>query len=171
MAGWRKTISAVIGGAFLGGCGLHARPVLTVKEMRVGGEISGGAVVTLVIEASNSGDEALVLGSAAYDLTIGGAEAFAGRRVAQATVPAGGSVIFELPAPVDADLISGPRVPYAVRGVVEYIPPGALGEALFDAKVRRGSASFRERGEFVRGSDEAGTTEAEQEPRVGPGGS
>jgi len=169
MARWRNTIGAALCGALLGGCGLSARPVLTVKEMRVGEEVSGGAVVTLVIEARNTGDEALVLGGAAYDLTIGGAMAFSGQRIAQATVPAGGSVLFELPAPVDAALISETRVPYAVRGVVEYIPPGALGEALFDAKIRRGSASFREQGEFVHGPDKAAG--AEGEPLVGPGGS
>jgi hypothetical protein len=29
------------------------------------------------------------------------------------------------------------------------VPPGALGEALFDAKFRRGSASFAETGDLV----------------------
>ena len=132
------------------GCGLHQKPALRVASMRVADTGLGGTVITVVVEAENYGGEPLELGGAAYDMTINGETAYAGQRMAPATVPSYGTVRFELPVPVESSLLAAERVPYAVRGVVEYIPPGALGEALFDARVRRGSASFAETGEFIR---------------------
>lgn len=125
---------------------------MRVAELRLGETGPEKAVVTLVIEASNSEDEALPLSTAVYELSIDGQTAYRGEWDAQATAPVGGSVRFELPAVVDAGLIpASGSAEYAVRGVVEYIPPGALGEALFNARVRTGSARFGERGEFVVG--------------------
>ncbi len=133
-------------------CGLcfAGSPRLSVADITLGHADDGSAVVTLVIEATNDGDESLPLMSAAYEVEINGVSAYRGEWDAQATVPVGGTVRFELPAPVDASLVApGLRASYSVRGVVEYVPPGALGEALFDAKFRRGSASFAETGDLV----------------------
>ena len=112
--------------------------------------------VTLVIEATNNTGEALPLGETVYELKINGETAYRGEWDAQATAPVEGSVRFELPAVVSSRLIpAGGTASYTVRGTVEYIPPGALGEALFNARVRKGSASFGERGELrVGGASE-----------------
>lgn len=135
---------------FLTGCGLQGSPRLTVADISLERAESGTAVITLVIEAENTGDEALPLSTVVYELDINGELAYRGEWDAQSTVPRSGSVRFELPAPIDASLVApGTRATYTVRGVVEYIPPGALGEALFDARFRRGSASFSEQGDLV----------------------
>lgn len=143
---WRGILAASALGA-LGGCGFHQSPSLRVTELRLATSDDGGAVVTMVVEASNPGDEALPLGLATYELSFAGERVYRGQWETQATAPARGSVLFELPATMTAAEVPGPEgAEYALRGVVEYVPPGALGEALFDARLRRGSASFRERG-------------------------
>jgi len=138
----------------LAGCGFHTPPALRVAELRYAESEDGGAVVTLVMEAENVENEPMPLGAATYELMIGGETAYRGTWDAQATAPARSSVRFELPAPIDPALVSRAEASeYALRGSVEYVPPGALGEALFDARIRRGTATFRERGTLeVEGS-------------------
>lgn len=141
----------------LAGCGFHTPPTLSVAELRYAESADGGAVVTLVMEAENVENEPMSLGAATYELAIGGETAYRGAWDAQATAPARSSVRFELPAPIDPALVSRVEASeYALRGSVEYVPPGALGEALFDARIRRGTATFRERGTLAveGGSDQ-----------------
>ena len=151
--GMRKRLLALgVLAAVMGGCGFHSPPALSVADLRLGDTGGERAVVTLVIEATNSENEPMPLGATVYELRINGETAFRGEWDAQATAPVAGSVRFELPAVVDSALLPpGGRAEYSVRGTVEYIPPGALGEALFNAEVRRGSARFGERGELTVG--------------------
>ena len=148
----RMMIVGVLAG-LLGGCGIHTPPTLKVAGLTLSERTAEESVVTLVIEATNHTDEALPLGETAYELRINGETAYRGVWDAQATAPVEGSVRFELPAVVASRLIPpGGTASYTVRGTVEYIPPGALGEALFNARVRKGSASFGERGELRVGA-------------------
>ncbi len=103
--------------SLLAGCGLQGSPRLSVADITLGPPEDGSAVVTLVIEARNSGDESLPLMSAEYEIEINGVSAYRGEWDAQATVPSGGSVRFELPAPIDASLVApGSHASYSVRG-------------------------------------------------------
>ena len=151
----RMMIVGVLAGC-LGGCGFHTPPTLKVADLTLSERSAEESVVTLVIEATNNTGEALPLGETVYELKINGETAYRGEWDAQATAPVEGSVRFELPAVVSSRLIpAGGTASYTVRGTVEYIPPGALGEALFNARVRKGSASFGERGELrVGGASE-----------------
>ncbi len=148
--------------AGLSGCGAHPAPEFSVEELSMRRSADGGAVISLLVRAENAGDEPLPLGPATYALSINGERAYAGEWLARATAPARGSITFSLPAPIDASRLPPPggRVPYALSGTIEYVPPGALGEALFDARIRRGSARFREAGELVlEGPGEVGSAE------------
>ena len=160
-AGWgyavgmrTRMMSVGVLAACLGGCGFHTPPTLKVADLKLSERSAEEAVLTLVIEATNHTDEALPLSDTAYELRINGETVFRGDWDAQATAPVEGSVRFELPAVVASELLpAGGQAEYAVRGTVEYIPPGALGEALFNARVRKGSASFGERGQLRVGGD------------------
>jgi len=151
-----RALTAVVPLA-LAGCGFHTPPTLSVAELKYAESEDGGAVVTLVMEAENTESEPMPFGVATYEFLINGETAYEGTWDAQATAPALGSVRFELPAPIDRARLAGAEPPsYALRGVVEYVPPGALGEALFDTRIRRGSAAFRERGTLERPVDRQG---------------
>ena len=140
--------------AGLAGCGFHSPPTLKVADLKLSESSGEESVVTLVIEATNNADEPLPLGETVYELRINGDTAFRGEWDAQATAPVEGTVRFELPAVVASRLIpAGGTAEYTVRGTVEYIPPGALGEALFNARVRKGTARFGERGELRVGGE------------------
>lgn len=146
----RGTILTLLVAIGLAGCGAHPKPELSVQELSMQRSEDGGAVINLLVRAENAGEEPLPLGPATYALSINGQPAYAGTWLARATAPADGFITFTLPAPIDAARLPAPgaSASYALSGTIEYVPPGALGEALFDARIRRGSATFRETGEL-----------------------
>lgn len=161
----RTATMAMLGsalGAALGGCTLHPGPALSVEDVMVRRDGGEGAVLVFRVRAENAGEEPLPLGPARYELTLDGSRAHAGMWLAQATAPAGGSITFDLPAPVEADSLPAPgeRVAYTLSGSVDFVPPGVLAEALFDANIQRGTVRLVERGEF--------TLEAPARPPQGP---
>jgi len=149
----RRAIRAISFSALallLGACGFHSPPTLTVTDLTVSERSADHAVLLVTIDAANSNNEPLPLGEVVYEFTLDSGEGYRGVWDAQATIPREGRVVFTLPAPINAQLLDAPGpIGYRLGGTIEYIPPGALGEALFNARVRTGSAAFRERGELT----------------------
>lgn len=136
------------------GCGIHTHPAISVAELKLAERTGEYAVITLVLEAENVESDPMPFGNAKYVFRINGSEAYRGEWHAQATAPIDGVVRFELPVVIDAALVpDGASAEYSVSGSIVYVPPGALGEALFNAKFRKGHARFSERGEFTIAGD------------------
>ncbi len=95
----------------------------------------------LLVENSSRSDAPLVM--VRYIVRDGGAEVFRGRRSAEATAPAGGSMHVRLPAVVRAAGEYGANLgALSIAGEMTYLAPGALAEALFDAGWRRPTVQF-----------------------------
>ncbi len=109
-------------------------------------------VLTFVLRGENRGKEQLPLREVKYSLEIEGREVFSGQRSAEATLPRFGTREIVLPVSVrigeGQPLPSPPTgvAPYSLSGAVVYEIPGTISEVLFDAKLRRPSADFREDG-------------------------
>jgi|GEM_PF-4170088 len=160
----RSTLRAALAAVLMagsGGCTLHRGPALSVEDVTVRRDGGDGAALIFRVRAENAGDEPLPLGPARYELTLGGDRVYSGLWLAQATAPAGSSITFDLPAPLSAGALPAPgeRVSYTLSGTVQFVPPGVLAEALFDADIQRGTARLIERGEFVMGGEASETAD------------
>ncbi len=137
--------------ALLGGCATSA-PTFEVIDVAMTEQSADAVVLTFVVRGENRGKEQLPLRDVNYSLEIEGRQVFSGRRSAEATLPRFGTREIVLPVSVRTGagqpLASPPTgtVPYSLSGSVFYEVPGAISEALFDAKLRRPRAGFREDG-------------------------
>lgn len=99
--------------------------------------------ITILVEATNDNDTPMPLRHAKYSVRLDGERSFEGERSPEVTVPAFGSAVFALPAPVAGE----PGEGVEVRGHITFIEPGRLAEILFDSDVRRPEAPLRLSGE------------------------
>ncbi|HYD00375.1 MAG TPA: hypothetical protein VEB22_04045 [Phycisphaerales bacterium] len=129
-------LSFIFTAGLLGGCSGTA-PTLTLTEAFVAERAPDGGgpvVVHVVVRADNPTSEPLAMWATAYSGASGGGV----ERWAQATAPARGSVVFELPVVVAA----GAASPLAVSGKVDYVPGGRFRELLSELDVPLPSTSF-----------------------------
>jgi len=105
-------------------------------------------VLTFVVEGRNENDIPLRLESMRYSLSMDGRRVFSGTRVPQATLPARGTQVMEVPASIPSDRAPAmaSATSYRIGAEVVYELPGSIAEVLFDAKIRRPSTSFSESG-------------------------
>lgn len=138
-----------------GGCGAPA-PIVTLDGARIADRSDEAVVIDFLFSAENPGNEALPLRLATYTVSLDGREVFRGTRSAEATLRRRGIQQFRLPASVPADLIpedaqTGSEVPFAIAGNVQYLTPGVLSRVMFDARLRRPTASFSASGTLELG--------------------
>ena len=148
---WRAVAAAGAVCVSLGGCGGVKRPAIAPAGVSVIELNEGAATIGVAVELRNPNDEELELREFNYRVEIAGREVYAGRRAAQATLPARGSRVIELPAVVHLDTmaisaIEADGVRYAIRGSLTYLAPGAIAEILFDSGVRKPEVRFGHEG-------------------------
>ena len=139
------------------GCGTapQVRPVAARPVVVAGLEGSPDAAGYVVeIELENVGDEDIPLERFDYTFDVRGVGRFSGRWVAFLTLPPGTVRRIEIPAsmPLPADLSErvdlDEPISWAIDGGLRYQAPGLLGRILFDAGIRRPTASFSGSGTF-----------------------
>lgn len=129
--------------------GCVAAPQLDVTEHRLGQATDAAQRVEFVVEVSNSSDVAVSLREIEYRLQLDGQTVYSGRRAAQSTLPAGGTVQLVLPAIIAREQsarIDAER--YQLGGNVSYITPGVLARLLRDVGMPRPRVSFSDSGEL-----------------------
>lgn len=128
----------------LSGCGYSA-PTLRVAEVRLHERTAEGMVVMVSIDADNRNEVELPLRDVDYTVTLDNGWSFSGTRSPEASLRRLGTQRFQFPAAFafpEGQTPSGP-INVAVSGRVGYTAPGRLAQDLFDAGIRRPSASFR----------------------------
>lgn len=137
--------------AFLGGCA-HRPQVLVVDE-RLGEASAEAQRVEFVLELTNPADVPIELREVSYRLRVDGRDVYSGRRAAQATLPAGGSVQVVMPAVLS--LTEHPRENsperYLLSGSLSYIRPGAIARMLRDVGMPRPRVGFAHEGQATWG--------------------
>lgn len=92
------------------------------------------ALVRFEVLAENPNAQAVPMQLVQYSVEAGGATVFAGTRDAQRTIPAFGSMRFELPASVPAAALASPLT---LRSSVGFRRPGALADTLYNLELIR----------------------------------
>lgn len=145
-----RALAAAAGGAALAvsaglaGCAGHSPPRLTLAGAGTGERSDQGVVLLFTLDAENENDHPLPLKSVRYSVYVGGERVFSGFRSPEATLRRFGTQQIVLPAAVaDASRLPAGPADYRVEGVLTYLTPGALAEALFDQGVRRPRVRFR----------------------------
>ncbi len=149
---FRGVVASVVGPCALlalAGCSGLTPPSFAVQSVAITEQTSDGVVLTFTVEGENRNAEPLPLREVEYALWLDGREVFRGKRSAEVTLSRFSTRTISLPvaAPTEAGGWSPTGVlPYHFSGTVIYETPGAIAETLFDASVRRPSASFAESG-------------------------
>jgi len=138
------TVSAVLGlSLMLGGCSKALAPTFKAVGVRVIEEQEAGSVIEFSIEATNPNKEPLPMRQISYGVELDGVQVFSGVRSPEMTLHTYSSQVFRLPAVLPDGALDGKGVvSYTLDGVALYIPPGRLGEVLFDMKVKMPEAKL-----------------------------
>lgn len=139
---------------FIGGCATVRSPRVALQGVSVGGETEEGFVLQFALELFNPNNEPLQLWETRYDVSVNGSRVYEGRRSAESTLAANGSITLVLPAVVRYDRLGGSTgVPsameYALSGKLWYVTNDALAEALFERGLRRPSVGFGAGGQLT----------------------
>lgn len=129
------------------GCAGVRDPSIALHDAALLGSNPEGCTMRLTLELVNPNREPLELRTVDYAVRADGREVFAGRRAAEATIPARGRAELALPVVIPHARAGWPGAPppdfaVSVRGTLKYTSPGELAEALLDAGVRRPRVSF-----------------------------
>lgn len=127
-------ISAIL---VLGGCQQVQPPVFSAVGVREIEHTQERSVIEFSVQATNPNKEPIPLKQIHYRVEIDGVEVFVGIRTPQITLHTFSSHVFDLPAVIPSDALSGSKsVTYQLTGTAQYIPPGRLAEVLFDAEMK-----------------------------------
>ncbi len=143
----------------LGGSGCGSAPLIRPMAARpvvvAGAEGAPDAAGFLLdIELENAGTRDIPLERFDYVFAVEGVGRFEGRWAAFLTLPPGTTRRVTIPAsmPLPADLATEvdlrSNIPWTIDGGLRYQAPGLFGRILFDAGIRRPSASFSGSGTF-----------------------
>jgi len=144
----------------LAGCTGPA-PSFEITSVALAERTDDGFVLDFEVQGLNQGDDPLPLRTVDYTVRLEGGPRFTATRSPEATLPRRGDQSFVLPAafrwgeldPRAAEPNDPPPLPeelrYALRARVTYQATNRLAKLLFDAGVRRPSASFAESGRLL----------------------
>jgi hypothetical protein len=135
--------------ACLGGCGLSApklptpiaMPEVKIEAVHLMDSGPEGSRYQIALAMSNPNDEALPLTFAWYALSVaGGQSEYQGDGLPNATLPAGGSIRFVLPAVVASSGQVGQN--YQATGSIQMRPPGQIKNVFYELGLPLPRASF-----------------------------
>ncbi|MBY0308642.1 MAG: hypothetical protein K2Q09_07865 [Phycisphaerales bacterium] len=134
----RSLLLTLAPAAAVAGC-IGSPPSLTLTRAYVADRTDAGAVVNVVVHATNPTGDPLPMWAMVYSP---GADAVPGpvERWAQATAPPGGAVEFELPVVMRPQ--ADGRSTVTITGTVSYVPGGKLRELLSEIDVPLPSTGF-----------------------------
>jgi len=121
------------------GCSSHPSPGVRVLGATLSETSDAGSVVTITLEASNTGPKPIPLRDVRYSVTIDGA-AFEGVRSAQTTLNRYSTATIVLPAAFLASIPPGAHL--RVNGSIVYVPPGTISQTLLEAEIVEPTVSF-----------------------------
>lgn len=130
----------VIGIGGMIGCSTHPSPGVSVMGAALGETSDAGSVVSITLEAANTGPEAIPLRDVRYRVEIEGGPAFEGVRSAQTTLNRYGKATIVLPAAFAAAIPAGATV--RVSGSVVYVAPETISQTLLEAEILEPTVSF-----------------------------
>lgn len=120
-----------------GGCNKALPPTFSAVGVREVEKSADRSMIEFMIEATNPNKEPIPLRQIHYTVELNGVEVFAGVRSPETTLHTYSSYVFELPAVLELESLSGTgEIAYSLIGTAQYIPPGRLSEVLFDAEVK-----------------------------------
>ncbi len=144
-------LSAALG-VTLGGCSQLLPPTFTTEGIREVEQVDGRSQMVFVMNAKNANKQPIPLEQVKYRVLLDGQEVYSGLRSPEVTLPGFSSMIFELPAVVDSDLIRpGHSVAYSIDGTVIYHRPGVFAEVMYDSNLKIPEAEMHTSGTLELG--------------------
>jgi len=137
-------------------------PTLEVSRATLSHVDSPTHLVTIDLDASNSGKKPLPLERVDYSLAINGSTALRATRAPNATLPAFGGRVITLPAPVERAPDETDEVSLFAR--IAYRQPGWFAKLLYDLRLYRPATSIRVRIEASPGEPEVDAARNQSRP-------
>lgn len=137
-----STACVVVSAALLGACSSGTKPPrFQVVSARTAERTADGVRVELTVVGENPNKFELELGEARYSVSAGGNTFFTGLRSPEVTLPRYGRVEMVLPAAAPMEAFPADATSLELSGWIEYLIPGPFSEVLYDAGLRRPTAS------------------------------
>lgn len=118
---------------------------MVVSSVSITEATDDAVVATFVLSAENPGDEALLLKSATYDVSVAGVRTSV-RRSPEASLRATGGQQIILPVALKMDraarAAAGSAAAYSISGSLAYLSPGVVAQQMEEWGIYAPSASF-----------------------------